>query len=31
MEWDDTNLFEIAMDILFNLIICLSHVHFEAK
>lgn len=31
MEWDNSSFMEIAMDILFNLIICLGHVHFESK
>ena len=27
-EWDHTGFAEIALDIVFNLLICLAHVHF---
>ncbi len=28
-EWDNSTFSEIALDIIFNVILCLSHVHFD--
>lgn len=28
-EWDNTTFSEISLDIIFNIILCLSHVHFD--